>query len=361
MFRQELIESGVKESQIIYLNFEDLANYELRMPLELYKYVKQRLVDGELTYLMFDEIQNVKDFPEVINSFFINEDIDIYVTGSNAYMLSSDIATVISGRYIEIKMLPLSFREYAFGHGFVGSPDIAYQRYLEWSSFPYCSEISDVQTLNEYLEGLYSTIVIKDISQRYRFSDLMMLQSVISYCADNIGNITSTKRIADLMSAQGRKIDVKTVEKYISALTESFLLMQVRRFDIKGREFLKTLEKYYIVDIGMRNMLLSRKSYDSGRILENIVYLSFVALGREVYVGKWGDLEVDFVVKSDSGLEYYQVAASVRDPETLKRELSSLKSIDDSYPKYIITLDREPAADYGGIKRINAIDWMLGL
>lgn len=361
MFRNELMAEGVEESQIIHLNFEDYDNYDLREPSALHKYVKERLIPHKRTYLMFDEIQNVRDFPEIINSFFLNDDIDIYLIGSNAYMLSSDIATVISGRYIEIRMLPLSFKEFTFGLNLESNPDAAYQRYLEWSSFPYTTELDDYKTLYEYLDGLYSTIVLKDISQRYRFSDIMAFQSVIRYCADNIGNICSTKRIADCLSAQGRKVDVKTVEKYLSALKESFLLMQVQRFDIKGREFLKTLEKYYIVDIGLRNMLLSRKNYDSGRILENVVYLALKSTGREVFIGKWEQNEVDFVVKTDTGFEYYQIAASVRDASTLERELKSLKNISDSYPKYLLTLDREPRADYDGIIRMNVLDWMLSI
>ncbi|MDE6813623.1 MAG: ATP-binding protein [Duncaniella sp.] len=359
MFRQKLMEEGVDDKHIIHINFDDYEYVEYRDPKALYSYIKSQIHPGETTYLMFDEIQNVKDFPEVINSFYLKPEIDIYLTGSNAYMLSGEIATLLSGRYVEIKMLPISFKEYVNGFNLGNNLAEAYRRYIDWSTFPYAYEMNDRKSLREYLSGLYSTIVLKDINQRYRIADMMMLESVIRFAADNIGNLMSTKRIADILTAEGRKIDIKTAERYLTCLAESFLLMPVRRFDIKGKQFLKTLEKYYIIDIGLRSMLLGRKNFDVGRILENIVYLTLAGSGKEIYIGKTGDMEVDFVSIDENGTTYYQVAATVRDNATLLRELASLRSIPDHHPKILLTLDEDPEADYDGIRRINALEWMM--
>lgn len=228
------------------------------------------------------------------------------------------------------------------------------------SSFPYTLELDTANEISDYLNAVYNTIVVKDIMSRNKLSDVMMLESVIRFTADNIGNILSTKRIADLMSADGRKIDQKTVEKYLSTLCESFFLYEVKRYNIKGKQLLKTLGKYYLVDIGLRRMLLGSRSFDAGRILENIVFLELLRRQKKVYIGKMDNLEVDFVAIDENDLTYYQVAATVRDEKTLKRELASLQQIKDQYPKYILTLDEDPTADYDGIKRINALKWLMG-
>ena len=232
--------------------------------------------------------------------------------------------------------------------------------YVSKSSFPYTLELDTANEISDYLNAVYNTIVVKDIMSRNKLSDVMMLESVIRFTADNIGNILSTKRIADLMSADGRKIDQKTVEKYLSTLCESFFLYEVKRYNIKGKQLLKTLGKYYLVDIGLRRMLLGSRSFDAGRILENIVFLELLRRQKKVYIGKMDNLEVDFVAIDENDLTYYQVAATVRDEKTLKRELASLQQIKDQYPKYILTLDEDPTADYDGIKRINALKWLMG-
>lgn len=360
IYRDWLCSHGVQPNQIIYLNFEDYDYYELRNPKVLYAFIKQKMKAEKMTYIFFDEIQHVKDFPDIVNSLNLKPMVDLYITGSNAYMLSSEIATLLSGRYVEISMLPLSFREYVEGIGGTTNLSQTYMDYITKSSFPYTLELDTHAEINDYLNGVYNTIVVKDIMSRKKLPDVMMLESVIRFTADNIGNILSTKRIADIMTADGRKIDQKTVERYLSALCETFFVYETKRYNIKGKQLLKTLGKYYLVDIGLRRMLLGSRSFDAGRILENIVYLELLHRQKKVYVGKVDSLEVDFVAIDENGITYYQVAATVRDEATLKRELSSLQQINDQYPKYILTLDEDPDADYNGIKRINALKWLMG-
>ncbi|CDD18935.1 MAG: ATP-binding protein [Prevotella sp.] len=360
IYRDWLLQHGVLQEQIVYLNFEDYDYYELRDPKNLYAYIKPLIQTDRMTYIFFDEIQHVKDFPDIINSLNLKSTVDLYITGSNAYMLSSEIATYLSGRYVEIAMLPLSFREYVDGIGGTANLSQAYMEYISKSSFPYTLDLDSSSEISDYLNGVYNTIVVKDIMARKKLPDVMMLESVIRFVADNIGNILSTKRIADIMTADGRKIDQKTVERYLSALCETFFVYEAKRFNIKGKQLLKTLGKYYLVDIGLRRMLLGSRSFDAGRILENIVYLELLHRQKKVYIGKMDALEVDFVAMDEDGIVYYQVAATVRDEATLNRELASLQQINDQYPKYILTLDDDPTADYDGIKRINALQWLVG-
>lgn len=360
MFQSYLSENGVTEKNIVSINLEDYDFKALRQPDALHEYVKQRLVKGEMTYIFIDEIQQCKQFPEVIDSLYIKPNVDIYLTGSNAALLSGEIATLLTGRYIEISMLPLSFKEYVSA---VGSDNISqkYREYLETGSFPYALNLlGQPKELRDYLEGLYNTIVVKDISNRRKISDTMMLESIVRFVFDNIGNTLSSKKIADTMTSEGRKIDVKTVEKYLNSLLDSFIAYRANRYNISGKQHLKTLEKYYVVDIGLRYMLLGSASTDVGHILENVVYLELIRRGFEVYVGKLGELEVDFVAIDSKKKVYFQVAATVRDETTLHRELASLEKINDHYPKFILTLDEDPEADYNGIRRVNVLEWLIG-
>ena len=359
IYRDWLITQGVSSQRIVFINFENYDYFSLRDPQNLYNYIKKLLSDTEMTYLFFDEIQHVKDFPDVINSLNLKPYTDIYLTGSNAYMLSGELATLLSGRYVEIPMLPLSFREYVEAISGQDNLQDSYNRYVTNSSFPYTLELDSTEEISDYLDAVYNTIVVKDIMTRLKIQDVTMLESVIRFAADNIGNILSTKRIADLLTAEGRKIDQKTVEKYMHALCETFFLYEAKRYNIKGRQLLKSLSKYYLVDIGLRRMLLGSRGFDVGRILENELYLELLHRHRQVYVGKNDQLEVDFVTMNADGLAYYQVAATVRDPATLERELASLRNIDDHYPKYLLTLDDDPDSDYDGILRINALKWMM--
>lgn len=362
IYQDYLKNQGVSEEQIIAVNLEDYDFYELRSPRMLYAYIKERLVKDRMTYVFLDEIQHCEEFPAVIDSLFIKKNVDLYVTGSNAYMLSSEIATLISGRYVEISMLPLSFKEYVSYTGNTNELARKYTDYIENSSFPYALElINQPKEIRDYLDGIYNTIVVKDIARRNKIPDTMMLESVARFVFDNIGNQLSTKKIADTMTSDGRKIDTKTVEKYLRALMESFIVYQAKRYNIKGKQYLKTLEKYYVVDIGLRYMLLGSRSTDVGHILENVVYLELLRRGSDVYVGKLDELEVDFVAMDSKTIVYYQVAASVRDEKTLQRELAPLQKIADHYQKMILTLDEDPEADYEGIRRVNALDWLMGM
>lgn len=361
IFQDYLINNGVEKNQIISVNFEDYDFRELRDPAKLHAYVKSHLNPEKMTYVFLDEIQHVKDWQEVVDSFHIKNNLDIYITGSNAYLLSSEIATLISGRYVEIKMLPLSFKEYAAATNGKNNLSKCYLSYIESSSFPYSLFLRDQpKELADYLEGIYNTVVLKDLVARKKIPDVMMLESVTRFIFDNIGSPLSTKKIADTMTSSGRKIDVKTVEKYMDALKESFIIYQAKRYNIRGKQYLKTLEKYYVVDIGLRYMLLGSRATDVGHILENVVYLELLRRGYDVYIGKIDDLEVDFVAMDNKRITYYQVAASVRDESTLKRELNSLQKINDHYQKVILTLDEDPEADYEGIRRINALEWLVG-
>ena len=341
MFRSELENSGVDNSRIIFINFEDYDFYELREPRNLYSYITEKLVPSEKNYIFLDEVQHVKDFQRVVDSLYIKDNVDIYLTGSNAYLLSGEIATLLSGRYVEIPVLPLSFSEFiANDRRELGKK---YADYLQYSSFPYTLELrSEPDQIKTYLNALYNTVVIKDISMRKKISDTPMLESVTRFLFDNIGNTLSTKKIADTLTSAGRKIDVRTVEKMLEGLTESFIMYRADRYNIKGKQYLKTLEKYYIVDIGLRYAMLGARNADVGHILENVVYLELKRRGFDVFVGKIDDREVDFVAMSDMGNMYYQVAATVRDNAVLERELAPLKAIRDNYPKTLLTLDEDP-------------------
>ena len=359
MFRDELLENGVDENQIIFLNFEDYDNKHLRNPDELYSYIKERLTK-KMNYIFLDEIQCVENFPEIVDSLYIKDNVDIYITGSNSSLLSSEIATLISGRYVEIKMLPLSFTEFVQATEQENQLSQAYRQYVETSSFPYVIELLQTpDEINSYLEGIYNTILVKDIIDRKKIADTLVLKSVSQFLFDNIGLELSSKRIADTLTSNGRKSDPKTIEKYITSLEESYIVYKASRYNIKGKEYLKSLEKYYVSDIGLRNFMLGKKAMDVGHILENIVYLELIRRGYEVYVGKVDDMEIDFVAQNTQGNTYIQVSASVRDENTLARELKPLKAVRDNYPKILLTLDDDPDGDYDGIIRKNALDWLM--
>lgn len=359
MHQDWLRAQGVHEECIVSVNLEDMDNKPLRDPDALHSYIKDRLRPGEMTYVFVDEVQLCKDFPEVIDSIYIRPNVDIYITGSNANLLSHEIATMLSGRYVEIKLLPLSFREFVEMRG--GNEfSRLYAEYVGGSSFPYAGKLLDSpRELGDYLEGIYNTILLKDIVQRRKIPDTLMLDSVAKFVFDNIGNELSTRKIADTMTSDGRRSDSRTIERYLDALLESFLIYKVERYDVKGKQLLKTLEKYYVVDPGLRRHLLSGRSQDVGHVLENVVFLELLRRGGKVRIGKVGSLEVDFVVENADGTEYYQVAATVRDTETLQRELAPLQKIHDHYPKFLLTLDEDPSDDFDGIRKLNVLDWLL--
>ena len=361
MFKDYLLAHAVEQEQIISINFEDFEYEPLWDTKALYEYLKERILPDRMMYLILDEIQNVKDFQRVVDSYFIKDNIDIYITGSNSYMLSGELATLLSGRYVKIEMLPFSFAEFVEVHQWENNLERAYQSYIETSSFPYTMYLETAQNqIQDYLRSIYETIILKDVISRKKITDTMMLESVVRFLADNIGNPLSTKKISDTMTSNGRNINVRTVESYISAFMESYIVYQAKRYDIKGKQYLKTMEKYYFVDMGLRSAMLGGKANtDIGHILENVIYLELVRRGYEVYIGKMENMEVDFVAKNTEGIKYIQVSASVREKSTLERELRPLQKIADNYPKCIMTLDADPLADYEGIKRINALDYLM--
>ncbi len=360
MFRARLLNEGFEENQIIFLNLEEYENKELRNPDSLYSYIKERLT-SKMNYIILDEIQRVENFPDVVDSLYVKKNVDLYLTGSNSSLLSSEIATLISGRYVEIKMLPLSFKEFVTATKQEDNLSKAYSQYVSTSSFPYVLELLQTPAeINPYLEGIYNTVLVKDIIDRKKIYDTTVLKSVTCFLFDNIGLELSSKKIADTLTSNSRKSDPKTIEKYISALEESFIVYRAKRYNIKGKEYLKSLEKYYVSDIGLRNFMLGKKAMDVGHILENIVYLELLRRHYDVYVGKIDDAEIDFVAQTQDGNTYIQVAASVRDEQTLQRELRPLKAVKDNYPKMILTLDDDPPGDYNGITRMNALDWLMG-
>ena len=361
LYADELKASGVDAKQIISINFEDFNYHDLREPKALYSYVSSHMVKDGMNYLFLDEIQHVAGYADVVDALYVKDNVDIYITGSNAYMLSSEIATLLSGRYVELKLLPFSLKEYSMARaGEEQSVDRLYADYITYSSFPYAASLGrEPQVLNDYLRGIYSTIVLKDVMQRNKIGDTMMLESVVAFLADNIGNTFSTKKISDTMTSAGRKIDVKTVEKYLTALSESCIVYSVKRYDVKGRNLLKTMEKYYLVDVALRNMLLGERRIDYGRILENVVFLELMRRYPNVYIGKVDNMEVDFITTNAQEVCYFQVCASMRDASTRDRELKPLQSIGDNYPKVILTLDPDPVTYYNGIKQQNAINWLM--
>ena len=370
IYKDYLQKNGVEKNQIISINFEDLEYEEYTDYKKLYKFIKDNLLENKKNYIFLDEIQHVNKFEKVVDSLFIKENVDLYITGSNAYFMSGELATLLSGRYVELEILPLSFKEYCEGkkqqeikkEGQELSKSLIqrYNDYIFESSFPYTLQIDKKENIREYLMGIYNSVLLKDVVSRLKISDVMMLESIVKYMFDNIGNITAIKKIADAMTSLGRKIDVKTVEKYLSGLIDSMILYKVNRYNIKGKAYLSNLSKYYIVDIGLRNQLLGNRNIDFGHIFENIIYLELLRREKNVYVGQFGDKEVDFVVLNGEKVEYYQVALTVLDENTLKRELEPLKKIKDSYPKYLITLDEIGVnTNYDGIKVLNGLEWLL--
>ena len=352
---------GVGEGQIIRINLEDPDYHDIRDYMQLFNLVKERLSAGKMNYIFLDEVQAVPDFQKAVDGLFIRPNCDVYITGSNAYMLSGELATLLSGRYVEIKMLPLSFKEYVSALGDESDLQIKYQHYIRNGSFPYILQLSGRRDIHAYLEGIYTSIVLKDIVARYRISDAGMLDSVIRFMFDNIGNLCSATKIANTMTSNGRKISAPTVENYLSALVGSFILYRVGRYDLKGKQYLTTGNKYYLSDIGLRYYLLGTGKVDLGHILENIVYLELLRRGYEIHIGKVGSAEVDFVAINDEGEEYYQVAYTVNDADgkTLARELAPLESIRDHNPKYLITMDFVPLTSHNGIRQINALEWLM--
>lgn len=359
---------GVTEEQIISINFEELENEPLLDYKSLYQYIKERLCEDKMTYIFLDEIQKVTSFEKVVDSLHVKENIDIYITGSNAYMLSGDLATLLTGRYVEISMLPLSFKEYV---EITGIPkEQAFSEYMKTGGFPYIAVMDRTDEKVEiYLEGIYNTVIVRDIEDRQarkemncgkrKITDITLLKTIARYLASVIGSPISIKSITNYLISSGRKVSANTVSDYVDALTESFIFYSVDRFDIVGKQLLKVNKKLYMVDLGLRNHILPRKRYDLGFSIENIVFFELLRRGNKVNIGKYGSTEVDFVAQKQGVIVYYQVTADMTAEETFEREMRPLKEIKDNYEKIVLTLDHFSLGNYDGIKVINVIDWLL--
>lgn len=369
MFQDELRRDGVGDDRIISINFEDLQYEGLLDHRALHDYVCSRLHGTDVTYVFLDEVQQVPDFQKAVDSLFIKDNVDLYITGSNAYLLSGEIASLLSGRYIEIGMLPLSFREYLELRG--GNAEAVFADYMKYGGLPYVATLGDdSDKIDIYLEGIYNTVIVKDIEERQRrkesdpnkrkINDATLLKNISRFLAGSVGSPISVKSISDFITSGGRKISQNTVDDYLNALVEPFIFYPAERFDVIGKQLLKKNQKMYIVDLGLRRHLLARKHYDLGFSLENIVFLELLRRGYSVNVGKVNNKEIDFVARRNDELRYYQVAASVMDGSTFEREMDPLMSIGDNYPKMVLTLDRYALGDYNGVEIANAIDWLLG-
>lgn len=368
LFHQYLLENGVSDDHIIHMNLESLRYRNLSSYLSFYDYISENISKDGKTYLLFDELQVVEHWEKAIESFRLDYDVDIYITGSNAYLLSNEFSTLLSGRYVEIRMLPLSFKEFLNFYEFDLSISIEekFQKYLQFGGMPILSEYQFNEARSfQALEGIYSTVVLKDVLQRNNQVDQTTLHKLVLFLCSNIGSITSPNNIGNILSNEGN-IDVKkknvagkTIDKYIDMLRNAFIFYSVGRYDVKGKQLLKTLEKNYIVDLGFRNMLLGYRDTDRGHIIENVVFLELVRRDYRVYIGKVGETEVDFVAEKPNEKLYIQVTESMMSEETRERELRPLRQIKDNYEKIILSMDRNYINSYDGIKSINLIDWLL--
>lgn len=366
-YQEYLKQSGIEEKQIVSINFEELEYEELCDYKKLYTYIKEKMIDGQKTYIFLDEIQKVPYFEKVVDSLYVKPNTDIYITGSNAYMLSGDLATLLTGRYVEISMLPLSFREYTELNN--KNLENILKDYIQYGGMPFVATMENVPAkVDTYLEGIYNTVIIRDIEDRQKrqeanhekrkINDIPLLKTIAKYLASVIGSPVSIRSITNYLVSSGRKISPNTVNDYVEALTESFIFYPAERFDIVGKQLLKSNKKYYMVDLGIRNHILPRKNYDLGFSIENIVFFELLRRGYRVCIGKYQNTEIDFVAQKHGILTYIQVTADMTAKETFDREIKPLYAIRDNYEKIILTLDKLTIGNYDGIKVINLLDWL---
>ena len=391
---KHLRESGIPDEQIIFMNFESME-YRYMDAERLYNYIKDKKPKDKFVYLFFDEIQRVSGWQDAINSFRVDFSCDIYITGSNAYLLSSEFATYLSGRYVEIKMLPLSFKEFIDFHGYklierkspagktvkkitdseenIYDTEELFEAYLKFGGMPGIADVGlDTDKAMTLLDGVYSTVVMRDILEREKrkgqrqLTDADLLRKIIMFLADNIGSSTSVTSLGNKLANEGlldnnrkTKPAAQTVQAYVNALLESYIFYETKRYDIKGKEYLRTLGKYYIVDIGLRNYLLGFRDIDTGHVLENVVYFELLRRGYNTAIGKAGNVEVDFVAVSSDEKVYYQVTQTMASEQTRERELRPMMQIRDNFEKVILTMDRTFSNSSDGVKIVNLIDWLL--
>ena len=367
-YQEWLKASGVSDEQIVTINFEELEYEELQDYKKLYAYLKDRLCKGKMTYIFLDEIQKVSAFEKVVDSLYVKPQVDLYVTGSNAYLLSGDLATLLTGRYVEIKMLPLSFYEFVEITG--SGQEQGLSEYMRDGGLPYVAVMDRTpEKVDTYLEGIYNTVIVKDIEDRQvrkesdsdkrKINDILLLKTIARYLASIVGNPVSIRSITDYFISNGRKISPNTVSDYVEALTESFIFYPAERFDIIGKQLLKANRKMYIVDLGLRNHILPRRQYDLGFSLENIAYFELLRRGYRVMIGKIGSTEVDFVAEKQGTYTYFQVTADMTAQETFEREMKPLRRIRDNYEKIVLTGDRLTLGNYDGIQVKYLPDWLL--
>ena len=362
LLKQELLTQGIEEERIIHINFESLKFDFIKDYMSLYNFLEGKIVFGQKMYIMLDEIQQVESWEKAVNSLSVDYDVDLYITGSNGYLLSSELATLLSGRYVEIKMLPLSFKEYLEFNSAEQNQtmETKFKEFMRVGGFPTLSEIEGKQeVVDSFLYGIYNTVIMKDVIQRNVVKDAALLEVLVKYVFDNVGNITSPKKISDYLNNERRKTTSETIDNYLKMLENAFIIYNVKRYDVKGKQHLKTLEKYYPVDPGLRNTILGNRDYNYGHALEGVLFLEMLRRYPEVSIGKWKENEIDFVVQSSEERIYYQVAASVAEEKTLRRELLPLQAINDNYKKVILTLDRMPVKYYEGIEIVNILDWLI--
>lgn len=363
IFRNELIDTGISARNILSLNFEERENHHYSNWVEIYDEIISFTKADQSYYVFLDEVQLIDNFEKLIDSLFVKKNIDLYVTGSNAYLLSGELATLLSGRYIAINLHPFSFYEYSLFFADESNTDRLFRQYLNNSSFPQAVQLSKKapEMVNDYLQSIYETVIIKDIVERHKLRKIANLQRVISFLFDSVGSLVSPTNIAEQLSKNnGQRISHNTIIKLIGYLTEAYVLYPVQRYDIKGKELLMTNEKYYVVDLGLKGIRQTNNyDFDLGHKLENVVYFELLRKGGNIFVGKNKDKEVDFIVqKPNNEREYYQVAYTVNDQKTFEREISSLKNIKNHYPKYLLTMDYDTTF-IEGIQKKNVIDWLL--
>jgi predicted ATPase (AAA+ superfamily) len=364
LFRDDLKKQNIAKEQIQFFNFEEEKNVDLRDWRKLHQTIEEKLVQNKMNYIFLDEIQKVDHFEELVNSLFVKKNVDLYITGSNAFLLSSELATLLTGRYISIHLLPFSFKEYTEMYPDETNYDRLFEKYLNSSSFPEVVRLSKVneELTNNYLKDLYNTIVNKDIAKRYNIRNEIDFERTIKFVFDSIGSPLSARNIANTLKNESINVFHGTIINYLQYLTKSYIIYPVNRYDIKKKKILSTNKKYYVTDLGLRNLLLSNSpKSDMGHRLENVVYLELLRLNKgKIFVGKNKDSEVDFILQMSNGKRvYYQVAYQVNDrPETLKRELAPFFKIKDNYPKILLTMDLVPE-EFEGIKKINIVNWLL--
>ncbi|WEV63962.1 ATP-binding protein [Bifidobacterium sp. ESL0732] len=359
IFRERLAaDEGVNPKNIISINFESLDEDYPTEAKPLYDYIVKRLQSGQ-NYIFLDEIQHVEHFEKAVDALYIRKDTDIYITGSNAKLLSSELATLLTGRYVELNMFPLSFAEYRTTRPKSETPDQSFERYLTYGGLPYTTYLDDEQSIADYLGGVFNTILVKDIAARRPQIDIPAFSEVAAFLADNVGNLTSLTSIANTMKQEHASVSRNTIREYISALCENYLLFRADRYDIKGKSYLQTTEKYYLGDPGFRFWFLGKSGGDIGHRIENVVYLELLRRYRTVSIGKIGTKEIDFCAADADGVHYFQVSQTVLDNATLERELAPLQGIDDNHPKTLLALDHIGNGNHNGIKQENLLGWLL--